>query len=38
MRFKASGRDHRAVVVECAIFATPNLLKSQLAQNIKSPF
>ncbi len=38
MRFKISGEAHRVPVVECAIFATLNFLKSQLAQNIKSPF
>jgi|ERR1700687_1811053 hypothetical protein len=38
MRFKDCREAHRARVVECALFATPNSLKSQGAQNLKSPF
>jgi hypothetical protein len=38
MRFKDRRERHRARVVECAIFATPNSLKSQVARNLKSPF
>ena len=29
---------HRPEVVECAIYATPNFLKSQAARKLKSPF
>ena len=38
MRLKALATAHRVIVVKCAIFTTPNSLKSQGAQNIKSPF
>jgi hypothetical protein len=38
MRFKDQREPHRGRVVECAIFATRNSLKSLAARNIKSPF
>ena len=38
MRLKDYREAHRARVVECAIFATRNSLKSKAAQNMKSPF
>src|SRR5215471_9911217 len=38
MRHKGRRSAHHVEVVECAIFATPNSLKSQAARNIKSPF
>jgi hypothetical protein len=37
MRFKDCREAHRARVVECAIFATRNSLKSQATPNLKSP-
>src|SRR4030095_2149237 len=38
MRFEHCPEAHRARVVECAIFATSNSLKSQVTRNHKSPF
>jgi hypothetical protein len=38
MPLKACTEVHRAGVVECAIFATRNSLKSHMSRKLKSPF